>query len=163
TTSPKSLLQAYNGEVQIGSSGALCSATVAGALRYSGGSAYVCDGTSWDVIGGSGGGTLPALTNGDIWVGNGSNVATAVALSQDVTITNTGVATVGKIQNVTVGSPTGTEGRGGLLAPSPTSAAPTLAGPTSGANLVLSGTLTDSFGASYSTTGAHPDVALNTA
>src|ERR1019366_1429709 len=52
TTSPNSLLQADNGEVQVGSSGATCSATVAGALRYSGGVAYVCDGTNWDIFGG---------------------------------------------------------------------------------------------------------------
>src|ERR1019366_2243683 len=163
TTSPKSLLQAYNGEVQIGSSGALCSATVAGALRYSGGSAYVCDGTSWDVIGGSGGGTLPALTNGDIWVGNGSNVATAVALSQDVTITNAGVATVGKIQNVSVGSPTGTAGGAVVLATSPTIASPTLTGTTSGVNLTLSGIESLTLGSDYTTTGVQDNVNLGTA
>lgn len=35
-----------------------------------------------------------ALTSGDVWVGNGSGAAAAVALSGDVTITNAGVATV---------------------------------------------------------------------
>jgi hypothetical protein len=34
---------------------------------------------------------LPALTSANIWVGNGSNVATAVAMSGDATITNAGV------------------------------------------------------------------------
>lgn len=48
----------------------------------------------WSVIDVSSGG-LPALTNGQIWVGNGSNVATAVALSGDITITNAGVAAIG--------------------------------------------------------------------
>lgn len=48
----------------------------------------------WSVIDVSSGG-LPALTDGDIWVGNGSDVATAVTLSGDVTISNTGVATIG--------------------------------------------------------------------
>jgi len=40
-------------------------------------------------------GGLPALTDGDVWVGNSSDVATAVTLSGDVTISNTGVATIG--------------------------------------------------------------------
>ena len=125
----------------------------------------VSDGTSkWSAAVASGSGvTLPSLASGDIWVGNASNVATAVALSQDVTITNAGVATVGKIQNVAVGAPTGTAGTGVVLAGTPTIAAPNLTGTTTGVNLTLSGTLTDSFGASYSTTGAHVDVALNTA
>jgi len=48
----------------------------------------------WSVIDVSSGG-LPALTNGRVWVGNGSNVATAVALSGDITITNAGVAAIG--------------------------------------------------------------------
>lgn len=35
--------------------------------------------------------TLPTLTSANIWVGNGSNVATAISLSGDATITNAGV------------------------------------------------------------------------
>ena len=35
-----------------------------------------------------------ALTNGDIWIGNASNVATAVLMSGDATIANTGVVTL---------------------------------------------------------------------
>jgi hypothetical protein len=34
------------------------------------------------------------LANGSVWIGNSSNIATAHALSSDVTITNTGVATI---------------------------------------------------------------------
>ena len=49
---------------------------------------------SWSEFDTSTGG-LPALTDGDIWVGNGSDVATAVTLSGDVTISNTGVAAIG--------------------------------------------------------------------
>lgn len=51
--------------------------------------------------------SLPALTSGYIWVGNGSNVATGLAPTGDVTITNAGVTAIGnskvtyaKIQNV---------------------------------------------------------------
>ena len=57
---------------------------------------------------GNSGSSLPSLTNGDIWVGNASNVATAVAPSGDVTMTNAGAFTIvngavtyAKIQNVT--------------------------------------------------------------
>ena len=46
TTSPQSLLQLYNGEVQIGSSGASCSSANAGALRYSSG-LLICNGSTW--------------------------------------------------------------------------------------------------------------------
>ena len=97
TASPQSELQAYGGEVQVGSSGASCSAVNAGAIRYFAGSAYVCDGTNWDVFGGSSGGGLPPLASGDVWVGNGSNVATAtpttgtgnVVMSDSPTLTGT--------------------------------------------------------------------------
>jgi hypothetical protein len=53
TTTPQSLLQIYNGEVQVGSSGASCAAANAGAIRFSGSVVYYCNGTSW-VIDGSG-------------------------------------------------------------------------------------------------------------
>lgn len=38
--------------------------------------------------------SLPALTSASIWVGNGSNAATAVALSGDATLSNTGALTI---------------------------------------------------------------------
>jgi hypothetical protein len=38
---------------------------------------------------------LPSLTSANIWVGNGSNAATAVAMSGDATINNAGVLTIG--------------------------------------------------------------------
>ncbi|MFZ2593149.1 MAG: hypothetical protein WAX38_00045, partial [Minisyncoccia bacterium] len=38
--------------------------------------------------------SLP-LTNGSLWIGNGSGIATAVALSGDATVTNAGVLTIG--------------------------------------------------------------------
>ncbi|WP_413585259.1 beta strand repeat-containing protein [Bdellovibrio sp. HCB274] len=51
---------------------------------------------------------LPSLTNGNIWVGNGSNAATAVTMSGDATLSNAGaltlatVATAGTYTKVTV-------------------------------------------------------------
>lgn len=104
TTSPASELQVFGGEAQIGSSGATCVTGLAGALRYATGSVSVCDGTSWDVIGGSSGGPLPALTSGDIWVGNASNVATATALSGDCTLGNTGAITCTKTNGTAFGA-----------------------------------------------------------
>jgi hypothetical protein len=53
---------------------------------------------------------LPSLASGNIWVGNGSSTATAVALSGDATITNAGVlslasvATSGTYSKVTIDS-----------------------------------------------------------
>jgi hypothetical protein len=46
---------------------------------------------------------LPTLTSTDIWVGNGSNVATAVAVSGDATLANTGALTLATV-NSNVGS-----------------------------------------------------------
>ena len=43
-------------------------------------------------------GGLPSLASTDIWVGNGSNVATAVAVTGNVTISNAGVTTIGAAQ-----------------------------------------------------------------
>jgi hypothetical protein len=47
TTNPMSKLQVNGGEVQIGSSGASCSASNAGAMRYSGGTLYYCNSSVW--------------------------------------------------------------------------------------------------------------------
>lgn len=49
-----------------------------------------------------GGGGLPSLANGDIWIGNASNVAIAQALSGDATVSNTGVITVAKVNGATL-------------------------------------------------------------
>jgi hypothetical protein len=47
---------------------------------------------------------LPTLTSAYIWVGNGSNAATAVAVSGDCTISNAGVLTCTKTGGVSFGS-----------------------------------------------------------
>jgi hypothetical protein len=52
------------------------------------------------------GGSTPGLTSAHIFVGNGSNVATDVALSGDVSILNTGASTVGAIQGKAADVPT---------------------------------------------------------
>ena len=50
TATPQSALHAYNGEVQIGSSGTSCATANNGALRYSGGFIYYCTGTTWTLL-----------------------------------------------------------------------------------------------------------------
>lgn len=54
---------------------------------------------------------LAALTSGNILVGNGSNVATSVPVSGDVTLTNAGAATVVAIQNFSIATTAPTNGQ----------------------------------------------------
>lgn len=75
---------------------------------------------------------MPALTSADIFVGNGSNIAAAVAVSGDLTLANTGAFTVAKIAGVAVGTPTGT---GNVVF----SASPTLTGTVNAAAITSSG------------------------
>ena len=54
-----------------------------------------CDGTRWlGMSGASAPGVLPGLTSTNIWVGNGSNAATAVTMSGDATLSNEGALTI---------------------------------------------------------------------
>ena len=50
TATPQSALQVYNGEMQVGSSGAACSAANAGALRYAATQLQVCNGSNWVAV-----------------------------------------------------------------------------------------------------------------
>lgn len=104
TTAPQSLLQVANtGYAQFSKTfagaptAADCdNALEAGRVTYdsTGNAWYVCEGAGgWQSASGSGG--LPALTSTNIWVGNGSNAATAVTMSGDATITNAGVLNLG--------------------------------------------------------------------
>lgn len=58
-------------------------------------------GTGWDAV--TGAPTLPGLTSGHLWVGNGSGVATDVALTGDATLSNTGALTLAN-SGVTAGT-----------------------------------------------------------
>jgi len=66
TATPQSLVHAYGGEVQVGSSGASCASGTGGALRFSGSTLYYCDGTS----------TWQTLSTGasSQWTTSGSNI-----------------------------------------------------------------------------------------
>jgi hypothetical protein len=50
TSTPQSLVHAYGGEVQVGSSGASCATANNGAIRYSASTLYYCTGTTWTAI-----------------------------------------------------------------------------------------------------------------
>ena len=54
------------------------------------------DSASGKWVPGTVGASLPSLTNDNLWVGDGSNVATAVGMSGDCTISNTGAITCTK-------------------------------------------------------------------
>jgi len=66
TATPQSLVHAYGGEVQVGSSGASCATANNGAIRFSGSTLYYCTGTTWTTIGGSGSGTVTSSTGGQV-------------------------------------------------------------------------------------------------
>ena len=68
TTTPESELEVYSGEVQIGSSGAGCTGTNAGALRYASGTLYFCNGSAWTAS--SAGGASAAGSNTQIQYNN---------------------------------------------------------------------------------------------
>ena len=56
-------------------------------------------------------GDLPTLSSTKVWVGDGTNTAAPVNLSGDVTIGNTGLVGVTKVQGQAVSSTAGTEGQ----------------------------------------------------
>jgi hypothetical protein len=65
TATPQSLVHAYGGEVQVGSSGASCASAIGGAIRFSGSTLYYCDGTStWQTV----------SSGGSQWTTSGSNI-----------------------------------------------------------------------------------------
>jgi hypothetical protein len=47
TKEPAAPLDVYHGEIKIGSSGAPCTAILAGAIRYADSKLQICDGTGW--------------------------------------------------------------------------------------------------------------------
>jgi hypothetical protein len=69
TPAPEATLD-INGELRIGSTGIACSATNAGAARYSGGYIQWCNGTAWANVGGGGG--TPAGVDRQIQFNSGS-------------------------------------------------------------------------------------------
>jgi hypothetical protein len=47
TTQPATTLDVYQGEIKLGSTGAACTATIAGAMRYDNSHLQLCDGAGW--------------------------------------------------------------------------------------------------------------------
>jgi hypothetical protein len=60
------------------------------------------NGSTWDLLGDGTG--VPPLTSGHIFVGNGSNVPTDVAMGGNVSITNTGITTVIALKGMGISS-----------------------------------------------------------
>lgn len=82
--------------------------------------------------------TSSTLTNTHLFVGNGSNVATDVAASGDLTLANTGAFTVAKIQSTTVSGTTGSANV--VFSTSPTLTSPALGTPTALVGTNITGT-----------------------
>ena len=97
---------AISGTAPVSYSSATGAVSMASATSVSDG--YLTSG-DWTIFNNKATGTL---TSGNIFVGNGTNAATGVAMSGDATITNAGVVTVGKLQNRTVASTAPTNGQG---------------------------------------------------
>lgn len=107
------------------------------------------------------------LTSAHIFVGNGSNVATDVAMSGDISITNTGATTVAKITGTVVSGTTGSVNV--VFSTSPTLTTPTLGVATATSiNKVTitapasSATLTLADGSSFLTSGAFSNTLTTT-
>jgi hypothetical protein len=88
TATPQSLVHAYGGEVQVGSSGASCTTANNGAVRYSGSTLYFCTGTAWTAVGvasGMAGGFVNKLRNGNMLVSQrlASNTSTTLSTAAD--------------------------------------------------------------------------------
>ena len=79
TATPNSALQAYSGEVQVGSSGVGCSGTNGGAVRYDSGILYYCNGGAWTSLIASG-----ATITGGVILGAAAGAANPYATG-DVT------------------------------------------------------------------------------
>jgi hypothetical protein len=91
--------------------------------------------------------SLPALTAANIWVGNASTVATAVAPSGDVTMTNAGAFSVTKLQGRSVSSTTPTANQVLMYISSTwTPTSPTTAGAVSSLLMLDSSGIANSYG-----------------
>ncbi len=86
TANPMSALHIYNAEVQIGSSGASCTANNAGAVRYSGGTLYFCNGSTWtgsSAGGGSGTVNIGSQYQMAYYAANGTVVSGDTSITTD--------------------------------------------------------------------------------
>jgi hypothetical protein len=106
TTSPQSLLHVYNGEVQVGSSGASCAAANNGAIRFSGSTLYYCTGTTWTSVGGGGG--TPAGSNGQVQFNNSGAFGADSNLFWDNTNKRLGIGTTTPNYSLQVVAPANT-------------------------------------------------------
>jgi fibronectin-binding autotransporter adhesin len=98
---PESMLQVYNGEAQVGSSGAPCTVTIAGAIRYASGLLYYCNGSAWTLSSAGGGsGAVSSGTQYQIgyYASSGSIISGDSAITTDASnnfIINAGKLAIG--------------------------------------------------------------------
>ena len=71
TLTPQTLLD-VNGTVRIGNGGEACDSTIAGAMKYSGGYVYLCNGSIWTPVNTGAGGLWTAGAGDDIYYNSGS-------------------------------------------------------------------------------------------
>jgi len=95
TATPQSLVHAYGGEVQVGSSGASCAAARGGAIRFSGSTLYYCDGAStWQTVGGGGGsGTVTSSTAGQVAYYQSTGATVIGTSTMNIVSGNVGIGT----------------------------------------------------------------------
>ena len=86
TITPAASLTVVSGEIQTASSGAACTAGLAGAIRYTAGSLYYCNSSSWSAIAGASG-SSPGGVSGSIQFNSGG----AFAGRSDLTVNQNGV------------------------------------------------------------------------
>lgn len=106
TATPQSLVHAYGGEVEVGSSGNACNALRGGAIRFSGSTLYYCDGSSaWQSVSSSAtlGTSMPAAGSTGYVQFNTSNLLNADSnLFWDNANKRLGIGTTGPTQTLDV-------------------------------------------------------------
>jgi hypothetical protein len=101
TATPQSLVHAYGGEVQVGSSGASCATANNGAIRFSGSALYFCAGTTWTSVGG-GSGTVSSGTVGQVAYYQSSGTTVSPTSTINISGGNVGIGTASPIQTLQI-------------------------------------------------------------
>ena len=106
TATPQSLVHAYGGEVQVGSSGASCAAARGGAIRFSGSSLYYCDGSStWQTVSSGGGsGTVTSSSAGQVAYYQSTGTTVIGTSTLNISSGNVGIGTATPGALFTVGN-----------------------------------------------------------
>lgn len=93
TTGPQSLVHAYGGEVQVGSSGASCATANNGAIRFSGAALYYCTGTTWTSVSGGASGSVSSGTAGQVAYYQSTGTTVVGTSTINILANNVGIGT----------------------------------------------------------------------